>query len=183
MNTFKFLLFAVIALTVFATSPLVAQQKRTSPHETISTKIDGNRVIIVYGRPYSKDPKTGEVRKIWGSLVPWGQVWRLGSDEATLLITQRAISIGGTLVPAGAYTLFLLPTEAKTQLIVSKQIGQWGLEYDQSQDFARITVTQEPAPKPADQLTLSLTRNLSGGGALNIIWEETQFTVPIALAK
>jgi len=87
MNQFKSIL--VIAAVIFTASSLMAQQKRVSPHETISMVIDGNRVTIVYGRPYTKDPKTGESRKIWGGLVPYGKIWRTGADEATLLITQK----------------------------------------------------------------------------------------------
>ena len=72
----------------------------TTPHETTSTVVDGNRVTIVYGRPFAKHPRTGEVRKVWGGLVPYGKVWRTGADEATLLITQQAIEIDGRTIPA-----------------------------------------------------------------------------------
>ena len=106
-------LFIVTAL-VLSALPLMAQQKRVSPHETVSTVIDKNRVTITYGRPYTKDPKTGEAREIWGSLVPYGKVWRTGADEATILITQKAIMFGDTAVPAGAYTLWTLPNEDGT---------------------------------------------------------------------
>src|SRR5271170_7293354 len=102
----------IIVAAMFACAwPLMAQQKRISPHETTSAVIDGNRVTIVYGRPYTKDHKTGEMRKIWGGLVPYGEVWRTGADEATLLITQKPILFGDKVVPAGAYTIFTLPLE------------------------------------------------------------------------
>src|ERR1700739_4493849 len=96
-------------------SPAMAQQhKRVSPHETVSKVIDGNRVTIVYGRPYTKDPQSGQDRKIWGELVPYGEVWRTGADETTLLMPQHAIVIAGATVPAGAYTLFTLPNQDGT---------------------------------------------------------------------
>src|SRR5476649_1075231 len=98
--------------------PSTAQQKRISPHETISAVVDGNRVTIVYGRPYTKDPKTGGPRKIWGGLVPYGKIWRTGADEATLLITQKPIVFGDTTIPAGAYTLFTLPQEDGTAKLI-----------------------------------------------------------------
>ena len=130
--------FAVITLMFLTCSPLLAQQRpRISPHDTISTVVDRDRVMIVYGRPYTKDPKTGDMRKIWGGLVPYGKVWRTGADEATLLITQQPIMIADTTIPAGAYTLFTLPADDGTcKLIVNKQIGQWGLQYDPKQDLA-----------------------------------------------
>src|SRR5690242_794256 len=119
---------ALIITGLLAALPLMAQQKRVSPHETVSAVIDGTRVTVTYGRPYTKDPKTGEARKIWGGLVPFGKVWRTGADEATTLIAQKPITIGGTAVPAGAYTLFTLPAEdGSAKLIVNKQVGQWGI--------------------------------------------------------
>ena len=113
----------MLAALIVSTLPLLAQQKRVSPHETISTVIDGNRVTVVYGRPYTKNPKTGEVRKIWGGLVPYGKVWRTGADEATLLITQKPILFGDAVVPAGVYTLFTLPqADGSAKLIINKQM-------------------------------------------------------------
>src|SRR5258707_538697 len=124
----------VIAAIIASALSVMAQRARVSPHETISSVIDGNRVTLVYGRPYSKDPKSAEIRKIWGGLVPYGKVWRTGADEATLFITQKPIVMGGTTIPAGAYTLFTLPAEDGTaKLIVNKQLGQWGLQYDEKQ--------------------------------------------------
>src|SRR5215813_1504778 len=117
MNLLKFvLLVAVVAVL----NPLSAsaQRPRVSPHETASAVIDGNRVTVVYGRPYSKDPKSGEVRKIWGTLIPNGKAWRLGADEATLLITQKPIEFGDTTVPPGAYTLYMVPDENGGKLAI-----------------------------------------------------------------
>src|ERR1035438_9568489 len=140
MKTLKSIL--IVAALLASTLPLMAQRQRVSPHDTISAVIDGNRVTIVYGRPYTKDPKSGEARKIWGTLVPYGKVWRTGSDEATLLITQKPIAFGGTTIPAGAFTLWTLPNEDGTaKLIVNKQIGQWGVgrgSYDEKMDIARV---------------------------------------------
>jgi hypothetical protein len=168
-------------------SPLMAQQKRISPHETISKVVDGNRVTIVYGRPYTKDPKTGQNRKIWGELVPYGEVWRTGADEATLLITQKPIMIGETAIPAGAYTLRTLPNEDGTaKLIINKQIGQWGIgpgSYDEEQDLARIDLKKETLDAPVDQFTMAISKNPSGGGDLKMMWESTAFSTPFTVQK
>ena len=165
--------------------PVLAQQKRVSPHETISSVIDGDRVTIVYGRPYLKDPKSGEPRKIWGGLVPNGEVWRLGADESTLLLTQKTIMFGETAVPAGAYSLFLLPqADGSAKLIVSKQIGDWGAyQYSEKQDVARIDLKKEALEKAADQLTIAISKNTPAGGILKISWENTQFSVPFTVQK
>src|SRR3954470_22014386 len=109
----KLIRSALLVVTALAfASPVFAQEKqRVSPHETVNATVGGAKITIVYGRPYSKDPKSGEKRKIWGTLVPYGKVWRLGADEATILTTDKDITIGGTAVPAGSYSLYLWPDE------------------------------------------------------------------------
>jgi hypothetical protein len=185
MNKIKSIL--VVTALILCAFPLLAQQKRVSPHETISAVIDGGRVTIVYGRPFTKDPKSGEARKIWGGLVPYGKVWRTGADEATLLVVQKPILIGETTVPAGAYTLFTLPAEdGSAKLIISKQVGQWGVgpgAYDEKQDLARVDLTKEALEKPADQFTMAVAKNPAGGGVIKLMWENTQYSVPFTAVK
>jgi hypothetical protein len=181
---------ALIITALLGTLPLMAQEKHAnstggvSPHETISRVVDGNRVTLTYGRPYSKDPHTGETRKIWGGLVPFGKVWRTGADEATLLVTQKPIVISGTTVPAGAYTLFTLPAEdGSAKLIINKQIGQWGLQYNESEDLGRVDLKKEALEQPVDQFTMAVLRNPSGGGIIRMSWENTQYSVPFTVQK
>jgi len=182
MNKINSLL--IVAALMLGVLPLMAQQKRVSPHETASAVIDGNRVTLTYGRPYTKDPKSGEARTIWGSLVPYGKVWRTGADEATLLITQKPIVIGETTIPAGAYTLFTLPEEDGTaKLIINKQIGQWGTQYDAKQDLARVDLKKDLSDKTADQFTMSVGKNPAGGGLLKMTWENTQYSVSFTVQK
>lgn len=177
-------LLLVLPLLLSVASPLVAQEKpRVSPHETVTADIDGNQVKIVYGRPYTKDPKSGEPRKIWGGLVPYGKVWRTGADEATLFTTAEPIQMGGTTIPAGTYSLYTLPTESGAKLIVNKQTGQWGTKYDEKQDLARISLEKSTLPAPVDQFTIALEKNSTGGGVLKLMWENTQFFAPFTVAK
>jgi len=185
MNTLKS--FLIIGMLAIGLLPSMAQQKRMSPHETVSTVIDRDRVMIVYGRPYTKSPRTGEIRKIWGGLVPYGEVWRTGADEATLLITQKPINFGTTVIPAGAYTLRTLPAaDGSAKLIINKQIGQWGVgpgSYDESQDLARIDLKPETLPTSVDQFTMGIAKNPDGGGILKMSWENTQFTAAFTVQK
>jgi len=180
-------LLAITSIALASALPVMAQQRRLSPHETTGAVIDGNRVTVVYGRPYTKNPRSGEVRKIWGGLVPYGKVWRTGADEATLLITQKPIVLGGATVPAGAYTLFTLPQEDGTaKLIINKQIGQWGIgpgSYDQNQDLARVDLKKDALDTPVDQFTMAVAKNPDGGGILKLSWENTQFSVPFTVQK
>ncbi|HET7535727.1 MAG TPA: DUF2911 domain-containing protein [Candidatus Didemnitutus sp.] len=158
---------------------------RVSPHETISSRIDGNRVTIVYGRPYSKDPKSGNVRKIWGELVPFDKVWRLGADEATLLVTQEPLDLGGTALPAGAYTLYLLPAaDGSAKLLVNKQIGQWGADiYNEKTEFARVDLKKDTLDPALDQFAMSIEKNGNTGGVIKLGWEKTQYSVTFAVKK
>jgi hypothetical protein len=176
----KSLRSALVVLTALAfVSPLFAEEKpRVSPHETVNATVGDAKITIVYGRPYSKDPKSGEKRKIWGTLVPYDKVWRMGADEATLLTTDKDITIGGTAVPAGNYSLYLWPTAAGAKLIVNKQTGQWGTKYDEKQDLVRIDMKKAAADKPVDQFTIAVD-----GGVLKLMWEDVQYSAPVAAKK
>jgi hypothetical protein len=171
--------------------PMMAQQKRApvSPHETISETIDGNKITIVYGRPYSKNPKQPtEIRKIWGALVPYGKVWRTGANAATLLTVEQPIVIGETTLPAGKYSLFTFPTEdGKAKLIINKKTGQWGIPYNEetekANELARIDLKKETLDKDVDQFTMAIVKNAAGGGTLKMMWEKTAFSVPFTVKK
>ena len=175
----------ILSVTLFAGSFAIAQEKsRVSPHETVTADIDGNTVTIVYGRPYTKDPKSGASRKIWGGLVPFGKVWRTGADEATLLTTKQPLDIGGTTIPAGTYSLFSQPEEnGAAKLIVNKQTAQWGTKYDEKQDLARIEMKKDAVDKAVDQFTIAIEKNPAGGGILKLTWENTQYSVALKTKK
>jgi hypothetical protein len=199
----KLVLLSLAALVCL--SPLAAQQPateqkkqqgprpRTSPHETTGAVIAGSRVTVIYGRPYSARGGKGEPRKIWGELVPDGKVWRLGADEATLLVTQHPIDLGGTTVPAGAHTLWMLPNSGGTaKLIVNKQVGQWGVPrpnqdpkevYDEAKDVARVDLKKEPVTEQVDQLLITIQPTTGNEGVLKITWEKTVFSVPFTVKK
>jgi hypothetical protein len=174
----------ILSASLLVALPAVGQEKqRVSPHETITADIDGSTVTIVYGRPYTKDPKTGAPRKIWGTVVPYAKVWRTGADEATLLTTTQPLDIGGTSVPAGTYSLYTEPAENGAKLIVNKQTGQWGTKYDEKQDLARIEMKKEAVDQPLDQFTIAVQKNPAGGGTLKMSWENTQYSVALKSKK
>ena len=179
MHSLRSTLFILSALVLTA-SPLLAQEKkpRVSPHETVNATVGDAKISIVYGRPYTKDPKSGEKRKIWGSLVPYGKVWRMGADEATLFTTDKEVSIGGTSVAPGTYSLYLLPAEDGAKLIVNKQTGQWGTKYDESQDLVRIDLKKQTLDAPVDQFMIAVDK-----GVLKLMWENTQYSAGIAVKQ
>lgn len=160
-------------------------QPRWSAHDVVSRKLDGNRITVIYGRPTTADPKNGEQRKVWGELVPFGKIWRLGADEATTLITQKPIMLGDLDVPAGAYTLFMQPeADGSAKLLVNKEIGQWGIDpYHAESELGRVDMKAEPLAAPVHLLTIAIDARKPSGGALRIEWEDEQFVVPIAPGK
>jgi hypothetical protein len=171
-------LLAVAAAISISALPAQAQQKRLSPHETISTVVDGGRVEIVYGRPFITKPGTTTARKIWGGLVPYGKWWRTGADEATLFVTQKPLMFGSTAIPAGAYTLFTLPQEDGTaKLIFSKDVGQWGEEYNDQDDFARVDLEKSTLDNTVQEFTIAIVKNAGGGGTIKLSWENTAYSV------
>ena len=171
-------LFTLALCLLLPASHAQEKKARVSPHEAVKANVDGNEMSVVYGRPYTKDPKTGEKRKIWGTLVPFGKPWRLGADEATLLTTQQPIILGGKSIPAGTYSLFMMPTTDKAgTLIVNKQTGQWGTKYDEKQDLVRVDMKGEPASPANDQLMIAIDKNPAGGGTLKVAWDNVEYLV------
>ena len=163
-----------------------------TPHATTSTVIgpsrdEGGRIVITYGRPHRVHPrKGGEPRKIWGGLVPYGKADRLGADEATTLINEKPIEIGGTTLPVGAYTLYIVPSETgPSKLAFSKHIGKWGVPVDETQDVVRVDLKKEMLDETVDQLTIEIenTPPKSMNGLIKIKWEKTQFSVPFTMKK
>jgi hypothetical protein len=175
-----------IGAALAAAAVSVAAQKTTpihpggggSPHERTEWTLDGASVSIEYGRPSMKG------RKIFGELVPYGKVWRTGADEATTLKTDKDLVIGGTDVPAGTYTLFTIPTENTWKLVINKQTGQSGLQYDEKQDLARIDMRSQKLAQPVEQLTINVQKQFSGGGGvLTIDWADTRASVAVNVKK
>ena len=153
------------------------KSKRPSPPGTAAVGFaDGKKVTIEYSRPYAKG------RKIVGGLVPYDQVWRTGANEATLLKTDADLEIGGTTVPAGSYTLWTIPSSGSWKLIINKQTGQWGTNYDQSQDLARVNMTVSSLPQ-VEQFTISFDKTGGDSAKLNLDWEKTRASVDLKEKK
>ena len=173
---------ALAVLVFLLTVNLLAQQqdksKRPSPPGTAAVGFaDGKKVTIEYSRPYAKG------RKIVGGLVPYGEVWRTGANEATSLKTDTDLEIGGATVPAGSYTLYTLPGESSWKLIINKQTGQWGTNYDQSQDLARVNTNVSALPQPVEQFTISFDKTGGDSAKLNLDWEKTRASVDVKEKK
>ena len=166
-----------IALSAGLLSFLLGMQqdpsKRSSPLGTAEITLSGKKITINYGRPSMRG------RKIFGELVPYGQVWRTGANEATSFTTEADLEVGVARVPAGKYTLYTLPSESGWRLIINKQTGQWGTAYDQKQDLARIDMKKEVIEIPIEQFTISFLPKGSDAATLRLDWEKTRAQVEV----
>jgi len=160
------LLFAGVAMD------LVAQQRPVlSPRDSVTLSLDTNTISVNYSRPSMRG------RKIMGALVPWDKVWRTGANLATHLRTSFDMVMGGVPVPRGTYTLWTIPSSNVWKIILNKQIGQWGTNYDEKQDLARFDARAETLPSPVDTFMITLQGTGKQGGLLKLLWENTAVTV------
>ena len=158
--------------------PLAAQgapaRPIASPRDTAMAMIGGAHVMVDYGRPSKRG------RQIYGGLVPLNSVWRTGANAATTLVTDRALTLGKTALPAGTYTLYSLWNGSAWSLIVNKQTGQWGTSYAQGQDLARIPMTVRRLSVPVETLTVVIP---SGRPRASFVvkWDDVEASVPITV--
>lgn len=141
-----------------------------SPRDSAKATVGAAHLTFDYSRPAVRG------RTIWGDVVPWNAVWRLGADMATHFTTDVDLAIGETTVPAGRYTLWMLPSETDSKLIVSKAVNVFGTNYDPTKDLARIPLTRRATPNAAERLTLSVA-----DGSLAIQWADVVWSVPVAV--
>ncbi len=163
-TTDKYLAVRVDSVDVDALAAAFAARDRQgggvgvlSPRDTAAGEISGAHVAVDYGRPSARG------RQVFGGIVPWNVVWRTGANEATQLITDRELVIGGVSVPAGTYSLFTLPSPEGWKLIINRQHGQWGTEYDPSQDLGRVDMQVRPLDEPVERLRFSIEPDQQGG--------------------
>jgi hypothetical protein len=169
---------AVLVIAITITAAAVAQQKPLSPPgQARLTFADGRTVTIDYSRPSMRN------RKIFGGLVPYDQVWRTGANAATSLKTDVALNLGGTNVPAGSYTIYTLPGMNSWELIINKQTGQWGTEYHQNQDLARIPMKVTQRPEGLELFTISFDKTGGDSAVLKLEWENTIASVDVREQK
>ena len=164
------LVVILIAALAFAQQD---KSQRPSPPGTAEVTLKGKKLTVEYSRPSLKGRKVGQ------ELAPYGQVWRTGANEATSFTTEIDLNIGGVKVPAGKYTLFTLPSEGTWKLIINKQTGQWGTNYEQGQDLARIDMTKTKLPQLVEQFTISFAKKGDNAADLNLDWENTRVSVAL----
>lgn len=177
-NMRKHCVVLVFLLALMAAGASRAGAQVLSPKAKTACKFaDGKTISVNYSSPRMRG------RKIFGDLVPFGEVWRVGADDATSFVPTANVSAGGKNIPAGRYTLFALPTPNKWTLIISKQIGEWGIPYPGAQfDFARVEMKASKLPAALENFTISF--DASGTiCTMNFDWETTRASIDISEKK
>jgi hypothetical protein len=165
-----FVFLILIATTAFA------QMGKNRPSPAASATCDlgnGKTIKTDYSSPRMKG------RKIYGGLVPYGEVWRTGANEATTFVTSGNVEVGGKEIPAGSYTIFTVPNPDKWTLIINKKTGEWGIPYKyQSDELARVDMKVSKLPSPVEDFTIRYEKT-GNACTLQMDWETTRASVEI----
>jgi len=144
-----------------------------SPSDSARASVAGAAVAVRYSRPSMRG------RVIFGNVVPWNQVWRTGANQATILETSADLTVAGATVPAGKYSLWTIPSPGGWKLILNKNTGQWGTEYDARYDLARLDMKVESLPQPVEQFTIAIEPK-GKRGVLKLEWDKTRASIPFS---
>lgn len=137
---------------------------RPSPPASVTGQINGKSVTVNYGQPSVKG------REVWGKLVPYGQVWRAGANEATTIEFSKDVTIEGKTLPAGKYGLFTVPNANEWVIVFNKVPNQWGaFKYDAAQDALRVNVKPKKSKTFNEKLIYAVNKN-----SVSLAWENTE---------
>ena len=172
---------ALFTVVLTLTTVALAQQdksKRPSPPASAECKFtDGKTVKVDYSSPRRKG------REIYGGLVPYGQVWRTGANEATAFVADTNLSVGGKDVPAGSYTIFTVPNRDKWTLIINKKTGEWGIPYKyEADELARVDMQVSKTSAPVENFTISF-HEMGNACHMYLDWENTRASVELQEKK
>ena len=174
---FAFLAAGCITLGLMAALGSAQMDKAAPPSPPANASCalaDGKTITVDYSSPRAKG------RKIYGGLVPFGEVWRAGANKATTFVTTADLMVGGTHVPAGNYTIFAVPNKDQWTLVISKKTGEWGIPYPGADsDFARVDMKVSALPAAVENFTIAFDKS-AGGCTLRMDWETTRASVEIS---
>ena len=150
--------------------------QRKSAHDSVSVALDGGTVKVCYGRPHVNG------REIMGKLVPYGEPWRMGADEATAIYVPVRASIAGVKVEPGWYSIYVIPTEKQWQVVVNSEAARWGVDIDakvRAKDVGTGTVPAEHGAAPVEILTIGLAKDSPTRATMDVAWADARVRVPI----
>lgn len=170
--------FASLAVVLFIAFQIIrSQTKKHSPEATVEYTEGDLQLSVFYNRPFKKD------RDIFGGLIPYGEVWRTGANEATTFTTNQDLTIEGQILPAGTYTLWTVPGSDQWTVIFNNGTYSWGAGFDgkaahePDHDVLEVKVPVQTLEEPVEQFTISFEEeeNLS----LVLEWDRTRVAVPL----
>jgi hypothetical protein len=148
-------------------------EARVSPNAGVSQPIGTTEVSITYGRPSVND------RQVFGGLENFGEVWRTGANESTVITFSDDVMIEGESVEAGTYSLYTIPGKDEWTIIINSKLS-WGTQYDDSQDVLRVTV--EPTEAQHREQFMIYFENVTDNSAECVLhWDVTKvpFTISV----
>ncbi len=161
-----------VSLSAFCVDGL-AQGQRVSPLNVISSRYKDTYLKIIYGQPQKKG------RAVFGGLVPYGQVWRTGANEATELTVTTDILINGLELKAGTYSLFTIPGESKWTIILNADLGLWGAyNYNPKRDVLRFEIVPVTTTEVTDFFTIGIDPN-NNRAEIFLLWDRTKVSIPL----
>jgi hypothetical protein len=167
----------ILILTNLGLAQRDKSQRPSPPAQAQCSFSDGKTIAVDYSSPRMKG------RKIFGDLVPYGEVWRTGANEATTFVTTANLTVGGKSVPAGNYTIFTVPNPDKWTLIVNKKTGEWGIPYKyESDELVRVDMKVSPTSSPVENFTIAFDQ-AGSACTLNLSWENTKASVQFMEGK
>jgi hypothetical protein len=178
----KALILVLTGMVAAGLALQAAEARRTtdnklSPSASTSMKMGGYSITIEYNAPSARG------RKVEGGLIPYGKAWRTGADAATTLSTDADLIIDDLRVPKGVYTIYTLANPDGWLLIVNKQTGQWGTEYDAAQDLGRAPLKLTALDTPVEKFQITLKATDAASGVLQMSWGKTEASAPVKLAR
>lgn len=166
------ILAIVVAVLLLSFLGLRTFTKSKSPQAVLENSHNGLPVEVTYCRPYKKG------RVIFGELVPFGEVWRTGANEATVIRIGRDVNVAGKPLPKGDYSLWTIPGPTEWTAIFNKETGQWGTNYNQEKDALRVPISSRKHAPMAEQFTIAFAPE-GNGTNLVLFWDETEAIIPI----
>ena len=168
---------ALSASLLTAAATLTTQDVKfpeASPNAVVRQQVGLTSVEVEYYRPGAKG------RQVFGGLVPFGEIWRTGANNATKITFSDEVSFGGDPVPAGTYAFFTIPGEQEWTFILNKVTEQWGsYAYDESNDVVRVKARAHSLAEPIETMSISLENLRDASADLTITWDKTRVSLPI----
>lgn len=180
----RFLIFLAVGAALIAVLVLVKQvqfqkKKSLSPEEEVSYSDGDLKLQVLYNRPSKRG------RKIFGELVPYGQVWRTGANEATTFQTNKQLTIEGKELAPGKYTLWTIPDSTTWTIIFNTEVGQWGINHkgeanrNPSLDMLTVKISPVVQERTFEQFTIAFEK-IGEQSEMVLLWDNTVVAVPFA---